>query len=275
MAAAGAFFRWLAGPAAGKESRVAGTGTRTGGNWGEKFVLVATFVLLGAAAAPPPPPRQPYLPRAALVEAANELAPPPAPGSAAELADKRFYREVTLNASDRQVQRARKLINMIRPAYRQALSCAFGSQIDPQTTPELWALLLRADLDASQASAVHKARSEGRPRPNAADGSLACDGRTAESRPGFSYPSRHAASGYLWGLVLAELHPARRNDLLEFGTETGDLWVACRINWRSDAEQGRRLAQALFPRLMKQPAFKADLAKARAALSAASPPFSC
>ncbi len=238
-------------------------------------MLVLAITLLAAAAAPPAP-NQPYLPNAVLAEAARELPPPPARGSAADAADRQFYRDVTLNSPDRTVQRARKLIIMVRPAYRSALSCELGSQIDPKLTPELWKLLLRADIDAARASSVVKfGGGAQRQRPNSEDGSPSCDGRTAAERPGPSYPSRHAASGYLWALILAELRPARRADLMAFGTETGDFWVTCRINWKSDAEQGRVLAQSVFRQLLKTPAFKADLARARTELATAPPAFSC
>lgn len=257
---------WPAGLALGHDG--------AGNTWGRVVLGIVAFIAL-AMAAPPPPATSPYLPRPVLVEAASQLPPPPAPGSATDLADRQHYREVTLNLPDRTIQRARKLMVLNRPAQRQALSCALGAQIDPKLTPELVAILQRVDLDVGHAGGTLKFGGEKRVRPTSIDGSLACDGRTAESRPGSTYPSRHAATGYLWALILAELRPERRADLLDFGTEIGDLWVACRINWRSDAEQGRKLARALLPQLLKSPAFKADLAKARAALASAPPPFSC
>lgn len=234
------------------------------------------MILLAAAGAPAPPPRTPYLERPALVAAASQLPPPPPPGSATDRADRLHYETVTLALPDRTVQRARKLINMARPPYRQALSCALGAQIDPRLTPALAAILARADIDAAQAAGAVKFNgAPPRLRPNNDDGSPACDGRLATARPGSSYPSRHAASAYLWALILAELRPDRRADLIEFGTETGDLWVACRINWRSDAEQGRVLGQAVFRQLMQSRDFRTDLARAREALATAPPPFSC
>ncbi len=238
--------------------------------------VLAITLLAAAAVAAPPAPNQPYLPQPILVEVARELPPPPAQGSAADVADRRFYRDVTLTSPDRTVQRARKLITMSRPAYRSALSCELGSQIDPKLTPELWKLLLRTDIDAARASgAVKFGGGPTRQRPNSEDGSPSCDGRTAADRPGPSYPSRHAASGYLWALILAELRPARRADLMAFGAETGDFWVTCRINWKSDVEQGRVLAQSLFRQLLKSPAFKADLARVKTELATAPPAFSC
>jgi acid phosphatase (class A) len=240
-----------------------------------KCMPVLAIMLLAAATAPPAP-GQPYLPNAVLVEAARQLPPPPSPGSPADAADRRYYRDVTLNSSDRMLQRARKLSTMIRPAYRNALSCELRAQIDPKLTPALWTMLLRADVDAARASgAVKLGPGAKRQRPNSGDGSASCDGRAAGERPGSSYPSRHAVSGYLWALILAELRPERRADLLTFGTETGEFWVMCRVNWKSDVEQGRALAQTLFRQLLKAPDFKTDLARAKAELATASPPFSC
>ena len=233
-------------------------------------------ITLLAAAAAQPAPIQAYLPNAVLVETAGQLPPPPAPGSAADAADRQYYRDITLNSPDRLVQRARKLSVMLRPVYRNALSCELGAQIDPKLTPALWTMLLRADVDAGRASGAVKADTgPKRPRPNSEDGSTSCDGRTAAARPGSPYPSRQATSGYLWALILADLRPDRRADLLAFGTETGDFWVVCRFSWKSDAEQGRALAQSLFRQLLKAPAFKGDLARAKAELATASPPFSC
>lgn len=220
---------------------------------------------------------EPFLPKPAILAIAGKLPPPPAPGSAADRADKAAYAAAIGGIGDRNWQRAKSQRSLNLPAYRQQLSCAFGKQLDAQRAPTLLKLISRSAQDAAIAVNVAKAKFA-RPRPFTADGGEACDlmgspGRPA--RPGFSYPSGHAATAALWALVLADVAPDRAADLGAFGQETGNLRVACRVHWPSDIAAARTLASQLHRQIAATPAYRADLAKARTELPDASPAHYC
>lgn len=84
-----------------------------------------------------------------------------------------------------------------------------------------------------------------------------------------SYPSGHSAIGYGWGLILAELVPARATDLVERGREFGDSRMVCNVHWLSDVQAGRYVGAAVVARLHADPVFRADMAAAAAELASA------
>lgn len=218
-----------------------------------------------------------FLPKAAITAIAGKVPPPPAPGSAGDRADKAAYAAAINGIGDRNWQRAKSQKSLNLPAYRQQLSCAFGKQLDAQLSPGLFKLLNRSAQDANMAVNVAKAKFA-RPRPFTTDGGEACDlmgspGRPA--KPGYSYPSGHAATAALWALVLADVAPDRTADLDAFGLETGNLRVACRVHWPSDIAAARTLASQLHRQLAASPAYRADLAKARAELPDAPTAYYC
>ncbi len=78
-----------------------------------------------------------------------------------------------------------------------------------------------------------------------------------------AYPSGHAAMGWLWGNILAELAPDRAGALRARGWAFGQSRVICGFHWQSDVIAGRLTAAVLLDRLEKDPDFMTDLAVAR------------
>lgn len=220
---------------------------------------------------------EPYLAPAAIAALAAQVPPPPPPGSAADRADKAAYAAAKDGIGDRNWQRAKGQRSLNLPGYRQQLSCAFGKQLDAKLTPRLFTLLNRSARDANRTVNAVKAK-YARTRPFLTDGGEACDlmgkpGRPA--KPGFSYPSGHATTSALWALVLADVNPARAADLDGFARDTGNLRVLCRVHWPSDIAAARTLAGQLHRQIGATPAYRADLAKAKAELADAPPAFYC
>ncbi len=83
-----------------------------------------------------------------------------------------------------------------------------------------------------------------------------------------SYPSGHASFGMLNALILSELVPDLKDQLMARGTQIGDDRVLAGVHFPSDVEAGRILGKALFDRFMSSPAFQADLAKAKVEIAA-------
>jgi len=84
-----------------------------------------------------------------------------------------------------------------------------------------------------------------------------------------SYPSGHATRGMLLALVLSELAPDKRADLMRKGWEIGWDRVIAGVHYPSDIVAGRVLGQALARTMLGNPAFAKDLAAAKSEFTAA------
>lgn len=102
-------------------------------------------------------------------------------------------------------------------------------------------------------------------RPYAVDSSLV----QGAPEPSFSYPSGHSTRGTLQALMLAELFPEKREALLQFGRTIGWDRVLIGKHFPTDVYAGRVLGQAIFRELMKNEAFRQDLAAAKAEVQSA------
>ncbi len=83
-----------------------------------------------------------------------------------------------------------------------------------------------------------------------------------------SYPSGHSTVGNLDALILAELAPDLKDQLLARGEQIGTDRIIGGVHFPSDVAAGHTLAQALFAKFMASPDFQADLAKAKAEIAA-------
>ena len=91
----------------------------------------------------------------------------------------------------------------------------------------------------------------------------ACPTTTAALRKSGAYPSGHAAAGWAWALILAEIAPDRAGPILRRGYEFGISRVVCGVHWMSDVETGRTVGAAAVARLHADAEFVAQLALAR------------
>lgn len=205
------------------------------------------------------------------------LPPPPEAGSTEEQADKFLYRQSKRGIGGPLWREAISQLSVTSPSFMKAVSCALGANLSPQTTPATMTLLRRAGADLSRGVGAAKDYYK-RARPFTTDGGKACDPDAAVvggKALGFAYPSGHAAVGWLWGLILADVRPERSAALLKFGKSTGDLRIACRVHWASDVAGGRLMATALYMQIEHTPDYVADLEKAKAELRLAPVPEGC
>jgi len=208
-----------------------------------------------------------YLPAQA-IGAEAYLAPPPARGSARDLGDLEVYSATrALEGSDRWRQ-AQSDANAESPAAPKAFDCALGTSLDVAKQPILIRMLLRASTDGDNLSRSAKAK-YARPRPFLVKDGPICIAREQWLIDQGAYPSGHAATGWTWGLILAELAPDRSEALMSRARSFGESRVVCGVHYASDVQAGREVAAATLARLHSDPVFKADLATARAELAAA------
>jgi acid phosphatase (class A) len=151
-------------------------------------------------------------------------------------------------------------------ALRQNLfftAAGVDERFDPALLPKTADLVARVWSDASFYVWALKYRYN-RPRPYELDPDL-----EPLERPSFpAYPSAHSANSYVAALVLAELLPEQRTELLANAAELAYSREVLGVHFASDSAAGEQLARAFVAELLRSPAFQRDLAAARAELAA-------
>ena len=149
------------------------------------------------------------------------------------------------------------------PGAAAIYSCALGVPITKDGSPRLYTLLRRTLTDAGLATYRAKNHYQ-RPRPFMVNGEAIC---TPEEetllRSDGSYPSGHTAAGWAWALVLSEIAPERRDDLLARGMEYGKSRYICNVHWLSDVQASQIIASGTVAQLHADPVFRADLRAAQ------------
>lgn len=230
-------------------------------------VLLALAACATPAPAPTPPPvvhpttaeRNP----AVQVDALVFLPPPPQANGALELAERAIVRGPW--SAERRQQALED--NSIDPFA--AYDAVLGSNFTGANFPATARLLDRAGRAAGFAGDPVKFRDR-RARPFLSDADITpCIEDTPRLRESFSYPSGHAALGFGWALVLAELIPSRADAIIERGRDFGWSRVVCGVHYPSDIDASRIVAAAAIARLHADPEFQREFAAARAELARA------
>jgi acid phosphatase (class A) len=203
-----------------------------------------------------------YLSDKTMPDSLTVLSPPPAAGTAALSRDEAVRRAALPLRGTPRYALAAADADRDQDATNRAFQCAFGATIDPRATPVLYKLLekMRIDVRAS----TYRAKSHyKRLRPWIANTAKVCAESEGLVRDDGSYPSARGAVGWAYALVLAELNPGRRSDIMERGREFGQSRIVCDAEWQSDVDAGRTLAAAVVSRLQRVEQFRSDLRAAR------------
>ncbi|MDR2668761.1 MAG: phosphatase PAP2 family protein [Desulfovibrio sp.] len=197
------------------------------------------------------------------------LPPPPAPDSAEFLRDQAVYLQTrSLKGTERWSQAAfdADIENNRQDFFKDAL----GFSIDKQRTPALYALLsrVRADFGAAARSAKDRYR---RVRPFmyfGQEGATCAPVFEEELKTNGSYPSGHTTLGWGMALILSEVLPARKDDILKRGYEYGMSRVVCGVHWQSDVDAGFLVGSAVAAQLHNSREFQELLRNAQAEVAA-------
>ena len=206
-----------------------------------------------------------YLSAKELPDSVALLPPPPEMGSPSAVADVAIHRALDPQRATPRWQRAKMDAELLQwPQATSSFACVLGMPITEQATPHLAMLLRRTLGDAGLATYAAK-RHYQRARPFAQLKESTCtpSDEAALTKDG-SYPSGHAAVGWAWGLILAELAPEREGALLQRGLDYGTSRMVCGVHWASDVEAGRLLGAATLARMRANPIFQRQAALARA-----------
>lgn len=193
--------------------------------------------------------------------------PPPREGTAAHDADVEAHRAMRTLRDTPRWRLASTDANVKFPEAASTFSCAVGVTISRANTPHVYELLQRSLIDAGQSTARAK-DAYARARPSSVyDEPICVPGDAAALRKSGSYPSGHAAAGWAWALILAELAPERSGPILRRGYEFGLSRAVCGVHWISDVDTGRTVGAAAVARLHADPEFRAQLELARAEIA--------
>ena len=203
-----------------------------------------------------------YLSDKTMPDSLSLLPPPPAAGTAEMARDEAVRRAALPFRSTPRYALAAADGDRNQDATNRAFQCAFGAAIDPQGTPVLYKLLEKMRIDVRASTYPAKSHYK-RVRPWIANNAKACVASEGLVRDDGSYPSARGAVGWAYALVLAELNPGRRSNIIERGREFGQSRVVCDAEWQSDVDAGRTLAAAVVGRLQKVEQFRSDLGAAR------------
>lgn len=212
-----------------------------------------------------------YLPTSQVPDSLALLPPPPADGSARQAADSEALKAAVSGTSPERWAQAVADASLSFPQSVQSFADILGQPIDARATPHLAMLLQRSMIDAGLGT--YKAKTHYmRVRPFAAEQMASCTpGDEAALRKDGSYPSGHAAIGWMWALVMTDIAPDKADAMLKRGLDFGQSRVICRLHWQSDVEASRLVGAAVFARLQADPVYRAQLALARAEVAGAAP----
>ena len=197
------------------------------------------------------------------------LGAPPKPDSAALARDEEARRAaLALRGTAREALAATDA-ELSFPGPANTFSCAMGTQISEKTTPHLYTLMQRTLTDAGGSTYAGKnAYNRTRPFVVHDEGTCRKDMEPLLRTDG-SWPSGHSAAGWAWGLILAEVNPARATELMTRGLAYGQSRVICNAHWQSDVDAGRIMGAATVASLHSNPPFLKDLAAAKEEIQAA------
>jgi acid phosphatase (class A) len=209
--------------------------------------------------------------QAPIVDLTQVLDAPPAAGSIQQKNDEKYY---NLGRKLRNTARGERIkIDADRcfpEPLRLWMGDIIGVKLSAEKTPETWRF-----FDMSQPvllGAQRKAKKYfSRPRPfaryNPKDQTCRPDQREGLGKFK-SYPSGHTTTGWYAALVFASLVPDKAEEILREGYMMGESRWICGAHWKSDVEAGRVTGAALFARVIGDPAFRAQLERAREEIAA-------
>ena len=206
------------------------------------------------------------LPDSAAPDERLVLAPPPAPGSAAQLDDDRVFRVTRALKDTPRWALAQSDADLSQEHLVRDFSCAAGFDIDLKKAPHLARVLERIRHAVGHRTSEVK-KYWHRTRPFVGTNLPIC---TSSEGLGLnsSYPSGHTTAGYGMALLLAHLMPEHASAILQRGRVFGESRIVCGVHWKSDVQAGYLNASSLMDVLLAQPELQDDLAAARRELLA-------
>jgi acid phosphatase (class A) len=221
------------------------------------FAFLALLLVSACAASPTPPPAAPTV--AATTPALDVLPllpPAPAPGA---LADKQDVSAMLVL----QAKRTQAMCDFAQADVDSSLKrfvAPLGLTLNGDTV-QSEALMKTLIMRLRTASDIAKNHYK-RPRPyNHGAGLVACISKAPASS--YSYPSDHAALGYMMAHMLSQIIPEQQAKWQARAAEYGRSAIVGGVHYPSDVEAGRIMGLALAEHALQDPAVQAQLQLAR------------
>jgi acid phosphatase (class A) len=179
------------------------------------------------------------------------LPPPPLPGSTEQAADLATVVSVhnACTPKEMAVAISEEKINVF--TFAPAIGTFFQAHALPRTEAFFRRVTKTADPVQEAAKVFYK-----RTRPYVVDPRLA----VAHPENSFSYPSAHSTYATVCALILADLFPDKRAEILEIGRKIGWHRVQLGKHYPTDVYAGRVVALAVVSALKSNPGFQKDFA---------------
>ena len=169
--------------------------------------------------------------------------------------------------SMRNTERGRRAVedaNLNEGWLDRDFSEAFGFSLKPEDAPQIYKLLTIMKEDAGDLSTRTAKKHYMRPRPFMVfNEPSATPGDEKDLRKNGSYPSGHTAIGWASALVLSEINPARKAEIMKRGYDFGESRVIVGAHFQSDVDAGRLVGSAVVAALHADKGFQKQLAKAK------------
>ena len=183
------------------------------------------------------------------------LSGPPAPGSNAAKNDIDEVLELQQSRAAAEIERAKSEADFSPYVFSQVIGPWFNADTVTQTDG-LLREVMREDADIVNQAKDFYARK----RPFVTDSRVKPALLTEET---FSYPSGHATHSMLLALVLSEIFPDRRNELISLAQQIGHDRVLGGVHYPSDVQAGQTLAKAIFNAMKRCPEFQRQIERAK------------
>jgi acid phosphatase (class A) len=221
------------------------------------LAALVLFVANAANAANSAPDAKPYL-DASTVDLLHILPPPPADDSPQTLRELGEILTIQVARTPAMAERARG--DSEESVWRFA--DVLGEKFNAANLPKLAALSERL---IKTEDAVVKPAKKGfnRPRPYVLNKLVEPLRAGTSSAPSGAWPSGHTTLGTLMGIVLSNMVPEKKAELMRRAWEYGDNRVVAGVHYRSDVEMGRIAGSAIASALASRPEFKAEFAAAQ------------
>lgn len=213
----------------------------------------------------PGAPTRGYLQPAARPDLTRILAQPPAPGSPRALADAAIFDQ---SRALKDTPRWQLATDDVKGTAFHHFEAALGVTLTPANAPILNALLERAGDDRSVVGVAKDHWGTKRPYIGK-DSAPVCEPKRVDLTANPDYPSGHSAFGEHVALILAEVVPARADELYARGRQYAESRWICGSHTVSATEAGLQSGMVIYAAQHRSEAFLRDVAMARAEVAAA------
>ncbi len=193
--------------------------------------------------------------------------PPPQAGDIRYATDRKVFKATRRMLATPRGRLAASDVPSSVPDVMKDFSCAAGVPLSPQATPATYRLLANASADTGHATNSAKDMWKRR-RPFLIDRGPICED-PVELAKSYDYPSGHTTRGWTFGIVLSEVLPDRATPILTRARAYGESRIVCGAHNMSAVEAGRLSATVTMQVVRAMPAYQADVAAAKAELTAA------